>query len=488
MANEFLNGLESIFGSGKVSAEAETLGSYSGDMSFIPRRKPDAVVWPDNREQVQELVKWANKTSTPLIPVSSGAPHFRGDTIPHEGGVIVDLSNMKKVVRINKRNRVMVIEPGVTFKEIQPELAKHGLRIITPLMPRSTKSVIGSVLEREPCLGPRYHWDVSDPMCCMEVVFGTGDFFRTGEAAGPGGLEAQWKIGGAQKFPSGPHQLDYHRLVQGAQGTLGIATWASIKCELLPRAQKLFFVPGQTLEELIEFTYQIVRLTLGEEVFIANSATIASLIGKTAEEIEALQQTLPAWTVIHCLNGFERHPDERIAYQELDMLETGQKCGVKPVTGLNGLGSGKMLKTINSISEDPYWKLTRKGGCHDIFFITTLDKSSKYLKVMHNAALAAGYPVNDIGVYLQPVVQGTSCHMEFQLPYNPENEAEAARAKTLFTSMSKALMKEGAFFSRPYPGWAYDVYRSRADIVPPLKKVKSVFDPNNIMNPGKLCF
>ena len=488
MGNDFSSDLKSIVGQENVSEDKETLESYSGDMSFAPRRCPDAVAYPAVREEVQEIVKWANKNKTPLIPISSGAPHFRGDTVPQEGGVVVDLSRMNKVMRINRRNRVMVIEPGVTYTQIQDELKKEGLRLITPLKPRKSKSVLGSVLEREPCIAPRYHWDISDPLCCMEVVFGSGDFFRTGEAAGPGGLEAQWKIGGAQKFPSGPHQLDYHRLVQGSQGTMGIATWASIKCELLPKAEKLYFIPADKLDDLIDFTYQIVRLTLGEEIFIVNRAALASLMGKTETEIRDMQESLPAWSVVHCINGFERHPEERVAYQEQDMLEAAQKCGVNPVTALNGLGSGETLKSIRSISDDPYWKFGGKGGCQEIFFVTTLDESSGYLKVMSDVCERVGYSFNDIGVYIQPIVQGTSCHMEFQIPCNPDDEAEAKKVKTLFTQASKALLKEGAFFSRPYPGWAYDVYQSRSDIVTPLKKVKSVFDPNNIMNPGKLCF
>ena len=77
----------------------------------------------------------------------------------------------------------------VTFGELIPAAAKKGLRLNMPLQPRQTKSVVGSMLSREPVIMPHYHWDISDPIGSTEVVFGTGDMFRTGAAAGPGSIE-----------------------------------------------------------------------------------------------------------------------------------------------------------------------------------------------------------------------------------------------------------------------------------------------------------
>ena len=65
--------------------------------------KPACVVKPRNTDDVKQLVNLANETLTPLVSVSSGPPHFRGDTVPGTGGaVIVDLSGMKKIVRVNR--------------------------------------------------------------------------------------------------------------------------------------------------------------------------------------------------------------------------------------------------------------------------------------------------------------------------------------------------------------------------------------------------
>ena len=188
--------LVKITGGSNVIYKPGVLEEYSQDSSFTPKVKPRCVVRPANVAEVQEIVKWANETRTPLVPVSSGAPHFRGDTVPGAAGsVIVDLSRMKKIIRVDAKNKVAMVEPGVTFGELQTELAKSGLCAYMPLAPRQTKSVIGSVLEREPITMPSHHWDSTDPLLCAEVVFGTGDKFRTGEASGPDTVEEQWEMG-----------------------------------------------------------------------------------------------------------------------------------------------------------------------------------------------------------------------------------------------------------------------------------------------------
>lgn len=123
--------LTEIVGSKNVIDDPETLQAYSRDMSFVPSVRPAYVVKPKNGNEIQAIVKWANQTATPLVPVSSGGPHFRGDTVPSTGGaVIVNLSRMKRIMWISGRQGTAMVEPGVTFSELQKEVAKKGLRLI----------------------------------------------------------------------------------------------------------------------------------------------------------------------------------------------------------------------------------------------------------------------------------------------------------------------------------------------------------------------
>lgn len=483
------DGLTKIVGAGNVIDDTETLDGYSKDHSFVQPRKPWFVVKPKNADEVQGIVKWANETRTPLVPISSGSPRFYGDTVPSvPGAVIVDLSRMKRIIRIDRRNRMAIIEPGVTFSELQPELAKEGLRLSTPLLPRANKSVIGSLLERQPTLVPRYQWVILEPLRCLEVIWGNGDRLRTGEAGEYGPLEKQWELGLAQVNPMGPANIDYWRLVSAAQGSMGIAIWASIRCEILPQLHKLFFIAAKRLDDLIDCAYRLLRVRLGDEFLLLNSSNLATILGEGTDQITALRDELPSWVIIVGVAGRDRLPRERVEFQEKDIKGIAKQHGLKVVSAIPGASDGQVLETILNPSRDPYWKLGYKGRCQDIFFLTTLNRTPEFVTTMYSLAEALKYPCSDIGIYLQPQHQGVSCHCEFSLPYDPDDQEEIAKVQELFTRASEELLKQGAFFSRPYGIWANMMYNRDAQQTNLLRQVKGIFDPNNVMNPGKLCF
>ena len=99
-----------------------------------------------------------------------------------------------------------------------------------------------------------------------------------------------------------------------------------------------------------------------------------------------------------------------------------------------------------------------------------------------------GFPPADLGVYLQPQHQGVAIMSSSSLPFDPE-DAGRGRARARFHDEASArLIGDGAYFSRPYGSWAAPVYDRDPASTAALRKVKRIFDPNGIMNPGKLCF
>jgi len=479
-----------MIGKQKVIKERKILNSYSHDNSFTLPMRPRLVVQPRNADDVQKIVTWANQTKTPLVPVSSGEPHFRGDTVPSvPEAVIVDLRRMDKIIRIDRRNRMVLIEPGVTYAQLQPALAEEGLRLSTPLLPRQSKSVIASLLEREPTLVPKYNHTLPEPLRCLEIVWGNGEILRTGDAGGyyPT-LEQQWEMGLAQVFSGGPGQVDYYRLVSGAQGSIGIVTWASVKCEVLPKVHRFFFIPADNLKGLIECAYRLLKVRLGDEFLVLNSANLAAILNRNADGIQALKNKLPPWVIIMGIAGRDLFPEGKVDFQEKDTRDIVQQFGLELLPAVSGIGGGQVMSTILNPSPSTYWKLTYKGACQDIFFMSTLDKIPEFVNTVFTAANALRYPVSDIGIYLQPQHQGTACHCEFNLPYNSGNKIEIGNVRELLETCSEALIKQGAYFSRPYGIWADMVYNRDAGNKEMIRTIKGIFDPNNILNPGKLCF
>jgi FAD/FMN-containing dehydrogenase len=482
--------IAAIVGKKNVSSDAASLEIYARDMSFVDAIKPRYVVQPQSSQAIQKLVQYANETRTPLVPVSSGAPHFRGDTVPSVGGaVIVDLSAMKKVIKINEYLRVAMVEAGVTFEELIPEVEKAGIRLNMPLLPRKTKTVVGSMLEREPVLMPKYQWDSSDPVACFEVVFGNGDVFRTGQAAGPGTIEQQWAAGGYQKTPYGPGPAQWHRIIQGAQGTMGIVTWASLRCELLPKLEEPFMVGSGDLNRLFDLAHWLIRMRLVNECLVLNNTDLASIMAKKwPADYERLKAALPPWVLFYIVAGYDYLPEERINASVKGIADISRRIGVESSKAIGGVSAGELLKIIKRPSSDPYWKLRYKGACQDIFFITTYAKIESQIKCMSEAAEKCHYPAADIGIYVQPVVQGTSCHCEFNLFYDDKNKMESGKVRDLTMLATKSLIASGAFFSRPYGETASMIVNRDAASVAALNKVKGIIDPNRIMNPGKLGF
>ena len=119
--------LKEIVGTASVFDNPEIGESFSLAHQLIPPLPPHFMVKPRNVDEVQKIVLWANETQTPLVPVSSGGPHFRGDTLPTAPeAVIVDLSGMKRILKIDRRNRLALIEPGVTYPQLLPDLRRRA--------------------------------------------------------------------------------------------------------------------------------------------------------------------------------------------------------------------------------------------------------------------------------------------------------------------------------------------------------------------------
>jgi FAD/FMN-containing dehydrogenase len=482
--------LVKIAGASNVTYDRAKLDEYSRDISFVNAVRPECVVKPTSTEVVQQLIKLANETSTPLVPVSSGSPHFRGDTVPSIGGaVIVDMSKMKKIINVDRARRVAMVEPGVTFGELIAAATKEGIRLNLPLLPRKSKTVIGSLLEREPVVMPKYQWDISDPLACVEVIFGSGDEFRTGQAAGPGTVEEQWKVGGVQKAPYGPGVASWHRLIQGAQGTMGIVTWASMRCELLPSLEEPFVVGSSSLGTLLEMASWLVRLRMANECFILNNTNLAAIFAKKwPRDYEKLKTALPAFILFYVVAGYEFFPEERISSYVKDITRITQRLGVETLRSVGGISANEILKAVQQPCPEPYWKLRYKGASQDVFFLTINDKLEDQVAAMSELAEKAGYATSDMGIYVQPIVQGTGVHCEFNLFYDPSNAGEANRVKDLSAAAVKGLMAKGAFFSRPYGENTGLVMNRDAASVAMLNKLKKMFDPNRVMNPGKVGF
>lgn len=480
--------LTGIVGAENVSDDPQELATCSRDHSLSPARSPNYVARPRSPEEILKIVELANETSMPLVPSSSGV-HFHGSAVPNLGGIMVDLSRMNKVLYIDEHNRKARIEPGVTWSQFQSELEKKGYMPLFPLLPHPQKSALTSHLERERILIPKFEFD--EPLLTTEVVWPRGEIFRTGAAAAGIGENTGSVARGA--FPHGPG-LDWWRMFQGAQGTFGILTWANTKIEILPEVNKAFFMPFENAGDAIELMYRVGRKMIGYEFLMLDRINLAAVLAENRDEdFEKLRGILAPWTLILILSGAPVRPEERIEYEEETLHEIAAELSLANVqTSLPGIpGAERRIVDLlrHAWPEDKtYWKWAYKGECQDLFFLTTLDRTPMFIDTVANIAAEHDYPIADLGCYIQPIESSRACHCEFNFFYDPENANEVAKISELYAEVARVALDLGAFYSRPYGMLADLVYPRATGYTMMLKKTKGIIDPQNIMNPGRLCF
>ncbi|MDH5695612.1 MAG: FAD-binding oxidoreductase [Dehalococcoidia bacterium] len=476
-----------VVGPESVSDSQERLRLYAKDHSLSSPCMPGYVVQPGTVGEIQQIIKLANESKISIVPCSSGI-HFNGNTIPSQVGVILDLRRMSKIQNIDVRNRTARIEPGVTWSQLQKELEKHDLMALNPLFPHPLKSVLGSHLEREPMLIPKFEY--GDPILNVEVILPNGDLFRSGSTCVTGFPDKSAADG---VNPQGPG-IDWVRLFQGAQGTMGVVTWAIVKTEIKPKVNKTFFISFDDIEQAIEPIYRVQKRMIGSECLLLNNLNLAAILTeKWPEDFETLRKVLPPWTLILVLAGGWRRPEERIEYEEDALCEIAVELSIPSLpTSLGGLpGVERKIPEMlrNAWPKDKtYWKFGYKGSCQDLFPHTVLARAPEFTKIIGEVAARHGYPMDDIGFYVQPLERARACHYECNFYYNPDDTKAVDRIRNLFVEAAETLVKMGAFFPRPYGPVANMVYDRATSYTTALKKVKGWLDPNNIMSPGRLCF
>jgi len=447
---------------------------------------PSHVVRPRDGEELQGLIRLANESGLNLTVSSSKGDHCKGGTCGIHQSIMIDLAPWQGVEWINRRNRVCMVQPGVPYGALLEALEPHGMTVPMPLAPRTGKSVVAAVMDREPSTWPSRQWDMSDPVASTEFIFGNGELFRTGAAGGPGTLEEQRAAGGAQKGPLGPSQADFHRVIQGAQGCMGIVTWMTMRTELMPTIQKPFLLGEDSLDGMIPFVYDVQRPWLGEHAFILDRTAASMMMSANHPgSFDSLWDSLPRYICLQNIAGFDRLPKGRVKVQQKDIREIARRHGLNMSRSVGRVSAGDLLATATRPCGEADWRHALKGHCLSLFFLTTLDRVPVYAGVM--SELARKYKIDErsIGSYIQPVVQNHACHVEFLVPFDPEDAAEVDSLRALEREAAKSLADSGAFFSRPYGSAQEIAFEKNPLNFEILKKVKGIFDPNRVLNRGK---
>jgi 4-cresol dehydrogenase (hydroxylating) len=189
--------------------------AYSPMWGEADERRASAAVAPTSTEQVQAIMRIANRYHIPMYPISTGRNLGYGGAAPVlSGSVVLDLKRMNRILEVSERNAYALVEPGVSYFDLYRHIRQNRLKLWVDVPDPGWGSPLGNALERGAgyTLSPyRDHWAAH---CGLEVVLANGDLVRTGMGALPGAQT--W-----QQF-----QYGYGPSVDGlfSQGNFGVVT------------------------------------------------------------------------------------------------------------------------------------------------------------------------------------------------------------------------------------------------------------------------
>ena len=219
--------LAARFGNRMATASA-VREQHANTTTWIENQPPDAVVFPQSTQDVQDIVRICAGHRVPVIPFGTGTS-LEGQINAPQGGVSVDFRDMNRVLAVHAEDLDCVVEPGVTRKALNEHLRDSGL--FFPIDPGADASLGGMAATRASGTNAVRYGTMKDNVLALEVVLANGELMTTARRA--------------KKSSAG---YDLTRLIVGAEGTLGVITSLTLRLSGIPEAMAAGVCPFPSVE------------------------------------------------------------------------------------------------------------------------------------------------------------------------------------------------------------------------------------------------
>ncbi|KPV61776.1 MAG: glycolate oxidase subunit GlcD [Candidatus Bathyarchaeota archaeon BA2] len=456
-----------IVGSEHVSSDLADLVPYERDDQFalVPPHRPDFVVKPSTRDEVQAIIRLANRYRIPVVPLAAGI-NRKGLCIPTEAGILLDLRRMNRILEVNEEMMTATIEPGVTFGQLVQEVSKTNLRVITPWAP-STVSVLANYMLRG-IYGPATRYG-TDHLITIEVILPNGDILQTGSAATPKGMPYCGIVNGP----------DLCKLFQANPGNLGVLTKGTLRLYPKPEVIKPLMTSHPNYEAMVEPAIKMTKQNLVAAcwtMMFSRSAlktlTEGSILENFVDLLEGDFYTM--WLYVEGDRG---------------QAEADEKAVRKLVEGAGGTVLPIPHETEEEMIKDHVWGRTtvrgwKKGSLYGCSFYGVMKHAPKYYEATYKISLKYGF--DEFHYEAVPVApfHGQLAYNDPCILWDSGNPSEVKRIRKLHKELMKALLDVGIYgWFRPFPGVVDAAMLGKYGEL--WREIKRLIDPNNIMNPGK---
>ncbi len=439
---------------GKISTAPEDLLCYGFDASGL-NAAPAAVVWPRSVEDVVKILEFAYSNSIPVIPRGAGSG-MTGGAVPSQGAVVLSLERMNRILEIDRENMYAVVEPGVINGILQRELQRH--KLFYPPDPASMNfcTIGGNVAENAG--GPRAikYGVTRDYVMGIEAVLPDGRIINTGV-----------------KTAKGVVGYDLTRLIVGSEGTLAVVT--KIRLRVLPLPEDVvtllaFFndagVAGEAVRQIL--AHGIIPRTLE---FLDHGAI---------EAVENYKPTgIPKDAEALLLIELDGHP-QTITKEAEKTSEVIRRLHGEVTMAEDEDAREKIWEARRAVSPALYHLKPTKMN-EDI--VVPRSKIPEMLGILRRFSEETGITIVNFG-------HAGDGNIHVNVMVDKNNKEEYDKGLKLVKDIFRATLELGGTISGEHGvGLTKSAYISM-EIPPPeldlMKKIKSVFDPKNILNPGKI--
>ena len=448
--------LEAIVGAGQVVAGAEAKDEYFHDEALGLRPEtPRAVVFPADGEQTRAIVDWANATGTPLTARGSGTG-LAGACIPRPDGVVLVFERMNAIVEIDTDNHVAVVQPGVTLQQLDQATDRHGL--VYPVFPGEySASLGGNVATNAGGMRAVKYGVTRHQVLGLQAILGTGEAIRTGG-----------------KFVKATAGYDLTQLIVGSEGTLALVTEAILRLYPRPRHAATVLVPFDSLPACTGAVPELIQSGVGPlMVEYIDLMTMAALAGSGDLELGVppdVKQKAVAYLVVVLENTHE----DRLAEDTEQVANLLSERGALDIYVLPSQAGAQLI----AARERAFW-VAKAAGADDILDVVVPRADiAPFMDEVAALATATGSWVSGCGH-----AGDGNVHMSvFQ--------ADPAKRSEVIEAILRAGVDRGGAISGEH-GIGLGKRKYLAAIEDPAKlalwrRIKSAFDPNNILNPGAI--
>jgi glycolate oxidase len=439
---------------GKTSTEPEDLICYGFDASGLGAQ-PSAVVWPQNVEDVVAVMKFSSANEVPVIPRGAGSG-MTGGAVPSKGAIVISLERMNKILEIDRENMQVLVEPGVINGTLQKVLEWQGF--FYPPDPASMDfcTIGGNVAENSG--GPR------------AIKYGvTRDYVLGLEAVLPGGEVITTGV----RTAKGVVGYDLTRLLVGSEGTLAVVT--EIRLKVLPLPQDII--------TLLALFKDLEKSGTAVTQIIAKGIIPRTLEFLDREAVAAVENYkpvgLPKDAEAILLVELDGHP-AAITKEAEQISEICARLGGEIIMAENEAAREKIWEARRAVSPALYHLMPTKIN-EDI--VVPRSMIPKMLVKLRRLSEETGIKIVNFGH-----AGDGNIHVNLMVDRNKAEEYE--KASRLVKEIFAATIELGGTISGEHgvglTKSEYITMEIRPVELDLMKRIKAVFDPKNLLNPGKI--